>query len=222
VLSARITRDASRGERHDRAVPHRLLSLVAPPLCGICGDDCGSAEPICTACAQAIAASPAQPFTIPGADRAWAATTYDGAPRRLVAALKFAQRLPLAEVAACAIAARAGPGGLAGTLVPVPADPWRRRIRGFDPATELAGALSRRLDLPLSRCLSRRHAPRQVGKARAQRLAARPKLRVEQPPPSAAILLDDVVTTGATLAACARALRSAGCTNLLAVAFARA
>lgn len=198
----------------------RALALIAPPLCGICGDDCTPESPTCDACAHAIATAPAQPFTVPGLGRALAAAPYDGTARHLIAALKFSRRLALADVAAAAITAKAGP--LDGTIVPVPADPWRLKLRGFDPAAEIAARLAHRTGQPLLRCLSRRHAPRQVGKARAQRLSARHGVRATAPAPPRAILVDDVATTGTTLAECADALRSAGAKDSLALTFARA
>ncbi len=124
-------------------------------------------------------------------------------------------------MAAEAIAAHAG-GPLRRHPVPVPADPWRHRVRGFDPATLIAKQLARRLDLPLSHCLVRHHRRRQVGKARAERLTSDLGVRAIAAPPAAAVLIDDVVTTGATLAACARALRIAGSEEILALTFARA
>jgi predicted amidophosphoribosyltransferase len=202
-------------------VPSRLLSLVAPPGCGVCGERCASKDPVCGTCRAAILATGSDPFIVPGVDRAWAAAPYEGVPRRLVVALKFGRRLALAGVAAEAIAARAG-GEAGGALVPVPADPWRRRARGFDPAAEIARALARRLSLPLSPCLVRHHRRRQVGRARAERLTCDLGVRAIMTPPAAVLLVDDVVTTGATLGACARALRTAGCEEILAVTFARA
>ena len=153
--------------------------------------------------------APPQPFAVPHTDRALAAAPYDGTARALITALKFSHRLALADMAAAAIQAKAAP--LTATIVPVPPDPWRHRLRGFDPAAEIAAALSRRTDLPLSHCLVRRHAPRQVGKARSERLASRHHVRTHGLAPPTVILLDDVATTGATLAECARALRVAGC-----------
>jgi ComF family protein len=200
-------------------LPH-LLALIAPPLCAICGDSCAADQPICNACSAAIAGAPAQRFAVPGATAALAAAPYDGAPRQLISALKFSHRLALADVAAEAIAAKATP--LSGAIVPVPPDPWRLRLRGFDPAAAIAEALARRVDLPLAQCLSRRHAPRQVGKPRAQRLASGHDVRINAEAPRTAILLDDVATTGATLAECARALRGAGSLQILALTFARA
>jgi ComF family protein len=198
-----------------------LLSLVAPPFCGVCGDPCGATHDVCPACQEAILAAPPSPFAVPGIDHAWAAARYDGVPRRLVAALKFGRRIALARIAAEAIAA-AAPGELGGAIVPVPADPLRRRLRGFDPADLIAGELARATELPLSRCLVRRHARRQVGRSRAERLASPPRVGLRGEAPPRAVLLDDVATTGATLAECAMALRTGGCSDLLALTFARA
>lgn len=200
-----------------------LVSLIAPPLCGVCGEACRPSDPVCARCANEINGRPPLVLAIPGVDEGWAATPYEGAPRRLVAGLKFGRRLALAAVAAGAVV-RAIPDGVldAGTLVPVPADPWRLRIRGFDPAAMIAADLAPLLDLPLSNCLARPHRRRQVGQAQAQRLTSELGVQTITAAPSRPILIDDVVTTGATLAACAGALRQAGSGRVLALAFARA
>jgi predicted amidophosphoribosyltransferase len=93
--------------------------------------------------------------------------------------------------------------------------------RGFDPAAELAGVLSARASLPLRPCLQRRDWGRQVGRSRAQRLGSPPRVAAAAPPPRSVVLVDDVLTTGATLSACARALRGAGSVRIVAVTFAR-
>ena len=200
-----------------------IVSLIAPPLCAVCAENCAAHDTICGACARQIAAHSPLSLTIPGVDEGWAAASYQGAGRGLVTALKFGKRLALAAVAARAIV-RAIPDGVldAGTLVPVPADPWRLRIRGFDPAAMIAADLAPLLDLPLSHCLARPHRRRQVGQAQAQRLTSELGVRTITAAPSRPILIDDVVTTGATLAACAGALRQAGSGRVLALAFARA
>lgn len=206
----------------DPLVLRDLLSLIAPPLCAVCGDPCEVETPVCPRCEAGITMGAPCPLTIPGVDRAWTAAPYEGVPRRLVAALKFGRRVALAGVAARAIAASAGDRELTGALVPVPADPWRRRLRGFDPALAIASELARELGSPLSTCLERSHGPRQVGRSRAERLAAGPRVCVVAEPPAEAVLVDDVVTTGATLSACAAALREAGAKEILAVTFVRA
>jgi predicted amidophosphoribosyltransferase len=202
-------------------VPARLISLIAPSLCGICGRPCDAESPACDSCVTAIAAAPPQPFLVPGADAAWAAAPYEGTPRSLVAALKFSKRLALARVAADAVARSVPAGTALGTLIPVPPDPLRHRWRGFDPAAAIADELATALGLSLSHCLVRAHSRRQVGRSRAERLAG-PRVRAIDDAPSAVVLVDDVATTGATLAACAGALRAAGAEKILAVAFARA
>jgi predicted amidophosphoribosyltransferase len=140
-----------------------------------------------------------------------------------VRALKFAGARPLAQVMAAQIAAGAPPGFLEGEVVPVPAHPHRRRARGYDPAELLARALARRTGLPLVAALRREGAPvRQIGASRRVRLApGRLAFAARGPAPARAVLVDDVHTTGATLDACARALRSAGCERVVAVTWAR-
>jgi predicted amidophosphoribosyltransferase len=165
---------------------------------------------------------PAPPAVGPrGLDAAWAAAAHEGVARELVVGLKFRRLLSLAEPMARRICATAPAGLLAGTVVPVPPAPARLRSRGFDPAEEIAAALSRLARLPLALCLSRADGPEQVGRSRAARLAEPPWVSPQQAAPAAVLLVDDVQTTGATLAACARAVRDAGAQRVHAATFAR-
>ena len=143
--------------------------------------------------------------------------------RELVGALKFRGALPLADLMAAHIAAHLPHELRAGVLVPVPAQPLRRRRRGFDPAAALSSALARRLDLPEHPCLRRRdRGPRQVGASRTQRRRPdRLTIDLRAPPPPRTLLIDDVHTTGATLDACARALLAGGCREVVALTYAR-
>jgi predicted amidophosphoribosyltransferase len=143
--------------------------------------------------------------------------------RDLVAALKFRAALPLAELMAAQIAAGLPPAlREVDVVVPVPAHRGRRRRRGFDPAGLLAAELAGRLALPLRPCLRRGGGRRQVGAGRAQRRDPhRLAVVARGPVPAHVLLVDDVHTTGATLDACARALRAAGCRAVVAVSYAR-
>ena len=145
-----------------------------------------------------------------GIDRAWSSAPYEGVARNLVAALKFRHLLPVAELMAERIQWLAPAHMLSGTVVPVPAAPSRLRRRGFDAAGELAAALAETLDAPLEPCLRRRGGRRQVGRGRAERVAHPPQVHTAGNAPRSVLLVDDVLTTGSTLTACAKALRSAG------------
>jgi predicted amidophosphoribosyltransferase len=205
----------------DRRWPSLLASLVAPPRCAVCGAGCEPATPACRRCEAALEAASPVVAPLPRLDACWSAAAYDGAARELVGALKFGRLLPLARVAAAMIAAGAPRELLEGALVPVPPAPLRLRLRGLDPAEEIAAELSGLTGLGVAPCLTRSQGPRQVGRPRSERIAAPPGVGLRFPPPPAAILVDDVVTTGATLGACARALRSAGVTRVVALTFAR-
>jgi predicted amidophosphoribosyltransferase len=107
-------------------------------------------------------------------------------------------------------------------VVPVPPGPWRWRWRGFDPAEEIAIAVAENTGLAFSPCLRRGRGRRQVGRRRWQRLADPPLVWTIAAAPPNALLVDDVWTTGATLAACARALRAGGSRRVVALTLARA
>jgi ComF family protein len=198
-----------------------LLALVAPPRCPLCGRGCSVRARLCERCERRLALLRPRSAVIPAIDRSWSAAPYEGVARALVSALKFGRRTALARRAARAIAEGAPPELLAGVIVPVPAAPWRRRWRGFDPAEEIAVGLALETGLTVSRCLRRSQGRRQVGRPRAARLADPPRVRVRCEPPKHALLVDDVLTTGATLRACAAALRAGGAEGVLALTFAR-
>lgn len=197
-----------------------LVALVAPPRCAVCGDGAELRRRICERCDLALRRLAPVWSVVPGIDETWSAAPYDGTARRLVAALKFGSRLGLAEDAAAVMAARAPAGLMGGTIVPVPAAPLRRRQRGFDSAEAIATALAKRTALPVAPCLIRTQTPRQVGRRRAERMADPPRVSAGSPIPDKAVLVDDVMTTGATLGACAEALRSGGATRVVAVTLA--
>lgn len=177
---------------------------------------------------------------------AWAAD-YDGPVRRLVQALKFEgvdglgrhlgesaarQLLPLLRPSSpCA------PAGLLpfpDLVVPVPLHWWRGLVRGYNQATLLAAPIARAAGVPLGADLLRRPRAgrRQLGLSRDERLrsladcyrargaAGRGRSR-DSLRGATVLLVDDVITTGATLEACARELRGAGAAAVFGFALAR-
>jgi predicted amidophosphoribosyltransferase len=198
-----------------------MRDLLAPPRCAICGSPCAAADVVCGACAGELDGARAGSATLAGIGRVSWSAPYEGVPRALVAALKFGAGLGLARLAAAAIAASVAPPPHGFTVVAVPAAPLRRRVRGYDPAELIAAEVATLLELPSAPILARADGPRQVGRRRAERLGSPPRVRPLGEAPAAALLVDDVLTTGATLAASAAALRAAGCAEVRAAVFAR-
>jgi len=203
-----------------------LLQAVAaglvPPLCAACGRTCRREATLCNRCSRRLAeADSLEGSGAPGVDRAWSSAPHEGVARDLVTALKFRRLLSVAELMADRIHWLAPGVLLSGTIVPVPTAPLRSALRGFDPAAEIATALAQRTELPLSACLTRRGGGRQVGKRRAQRIGHPPLIQASGEVPRSALLIDDVLTTGATLSSCVRALRSAGSVRIVAITFTR-
>jgi ComF family protein len=195
---------------------------MAPPLCAGCGASAGAAEPLCGRCRArlrwlgpapvAIGAEPDTRGSPPAAGRllAWAPLAYEGPAQGVVRALKFQGAHRAATAMAAPIVANAPPGWLDGSaaLVPVPLHRKRARTRGYNQARLLADAIAARTGLAVHDCLARGGPARtQVGRDRGQRLAGiAGTIHLTRAPPCRAVLVDDVITTGATLAACAEAL----------------
>jgi predicted amidophosphoribosyltransferase len=199
-----------------------ITAAIVPPLCAACGRSCRPAAIVCSRCGRRLAtAEPLLGKGPPGLDRAWSSAPHEGVARDLVVALKFRRLLPVAGLMADRIQWLAPAHVLSGAIVPVPPAPPRLRRRGFDPAGELAAALAERLEGPLEACLARRGGRRQVGRRRAERLGQPPRIEATGIAPRSVLLVDDVLTTGATLSACAQALRAAGAARVVAVTFAR-
>lgn len=200
------------------------LRLLAPPLCRACGlplPQGAGPDPLCAACTARA----------PAFARARAACAYADVARRLVLAFKHGERTELAPLLA-GFVARAGAELLAACdlIVPVPLHRLRLWRRGFNQSLLLAEELARRGDRPLARdALLRVRATRsQQGLDAAARrrnvtpaaFAVHPRRR-DLVAGRAVLLVDDVLTTGATLEACARTLLRAGAARVDVVVFAR-
>ena len=198
--------------------------LLAPPLCWGCTAPARRGEALCRGCRGSLQRLAPEPVWLSHV-RVWAPVAYSGPARDLVSALKFRGALGVADAMAAQIAANAPAGWLdQRALVPVPLHPKRLRSRGYNQAAAIAEALRRRTGLELEDRLVRAGPPlTQVGRHRAERRAG-PAGAIdvrEGGVPRRALLVDDVVTTGATLAACRAALVAAGALEVDAAVFAR-
>lgn len=209
---------------HSASAPTRLDPLICPtcanrwtPL----------SQPRCARCGQ--------PLT-PGIDcrlcTGWpaglggvaSAVWLDQGARRAVHLLKYEGWWRVSEVMAESIR-RLTPPGPGSTLVPIPLGATRLRTRGYNQSAVLADALGRLLDIPVSHRAIRRRRETTTQTAltpeeRRANLAG--AFEPTGPAPDNPVLVDDVFTTGATLAEAATALFGAGATTVSAVTFARA
>jgi ComF family protein len=159
-------------------------------------------------------------------DLALAAFAYGGPLRRALAALKYSGSSRLAPIVAELSAPTlrrllviTGPA----VLVPVPVHAARARQRGYNQAALIARELARRSGLPVADALRRtRPTARQHRLDRASRLRnLRSAFEADGHAPSTAVVVDDIITTSATLESCARVLRGAGSTSVYGLAVAR-
>lgn len=219
-----------------------LLDFALPPRCPGCGEITSAVDLFCgpcwgslsflgggcSRCGQAMSAGDlgiclACEGSRSKLDRIRAAVAYGDVPRSIAMRLKYGRKIALARTMAGMMKrplAELDPEAL---LVPVPLHRWRLWSRGFNQSVLIARATGRPFDPDLLR--RTRSTPRLKGLNPAQRrktvegvFAVRPGAEVKG---KSFILVDDVVTTGATGEACARALRKAGAGSVDLLAFAR-
>ncbi len=217
----------------------RALDVAFPARCPGCGRE---GAPICSDCLPALDVRlerpPGIPIGLPSDVPApllqleWCAP-FGGLVRRALHELKYGGETRLAVPLGEAVARRWGRAGAGGDLlVPVPVHAERRRHRGYDQAELIAASAARTLGLPMAPVLRRERATaaqfdldrrtRATNVARAFALVPGGGPRGSQPLRGRwIVLVDDVVTTGATLSACAGPLLEAGALGVSAITVAR-
>lgn len=198
------------------------VGCIEAPLCERCGVGLATGDAAPRACGNCR--ENGGPVT---ARRA--AGLHAGTLREIIHAFKYEGRRSLARPLAQLILRVAGDWlRAADVAVPVPLHALRRCRRGFNQADDLASHLG----VPVLRALRRkRHTGRQVTLSRAGRLralgdafslASRARSNGAAIRGRSVVIVDDVITTGATVEACAAVLRSAGARNVRAVSAAMA
>lgn len=216
-------------------VAGRLLDLAFPAVCVGCGRE---GIPLCNPCGRAFAVRVGMPagtpvgmpsdVPLPLVQLEWCAP-YGGVVRDALHALKYRGELRLAGPLGAAAAARWREASIGGdAFVHVPVHPARRATRGYDQAELLARAAAAALGRPAVAALRRDRATApQYELGRDQRASNVEAAFVVDPAWAPVIrgrwvvLVDDVVTTGATLVACAEALLDAGAAAVSALTIAR-
>ena len=199
---------------HDSLCPvcWRGIDFIRPPLC----DRLGIPLPYDTGGTMVSGAAVADP---PVYDRARAVARFDGLMRDLVHGLKFSDRHDGRRLfGRWLMSAGADLIGDADVVIPVPLSRWRLLTRRFNQAQILASEVARLSGKPLSAAILIRHRAtrQQVGLTRIERkknVAGAFRVTaagIASVKGKSVLLVDDVITTGATIGAAARALKRAG------------
>lgn len=224
-----------------------LLDFALPPRCAGCGeviDEVGAFCPACwnkmewlgnsgcQCCGLPLAGTEAETCgrclaEPPNLERMRAAVAYDELPRSIALRLKYGRKVALARTMARYMAPLRGNWGADALIVPVPLHRWRLWSRGFNQSALVAKELARVWQVAADHSLlqrSKRTQPlkgmshSQRRKAVAGAFAVPDAGRVKG---RTVVLVDDVLTSGSTAEACAKALRRAGASRVELICWAR-
>ena len=198
---------------------HYIKSILFPPKCILCGRILAQEESdLCRDCRMETEEYPQGKLKLQFVDSAAAVWYYKGSVRNSLHRFKFRRGRFLAEPYGRFMAMKVLSSGLEGIdrITWVPISPLRKLIRGYDQDQLLAEIISRELGIPCAQLLQKvRHNRPQSGikgyaRRRANVLGVYRSLNEEQIAGAKVLLVDDILTTGATVSECARVLLTAG------------
>ena len=216
----------------------KICGVIAPNTCLSCGDEgyvlCDSCletagEPIAPRCVGCQKLSDSFKTCVLckkwlKVDNVYVATSYEGIYERLIRALKYDVKRQAASPVAN-LMNEAIDSELDGVLCPVPTAPARIRERGFDHTKLISQYLSKYSGIHQTQLLGRKTNVRQVGSSKTERIEHMENEFYAKSPESIKgkniILVDDVITTGASLSGAANKLINAGAKSVRAIVFAQ-
>jgi len=217
----------------------KTISIIAPAKCVVCGRE---GQELCQSCApDLLNRLPGRCFrcqklnlgskTCSTCHRqaplkyVWVAGEYEDGLKRAIKAFKFERQRGLARSLAEIMKDLVPETIKSPIIVHVPTATTRRRIRGYDHAERLASEVAKQTGWRHVPALRRQTQTRQVGARRLTRIAqlegAFRVIRTEYARGREILLIDDVITTGATITACAKELKKAGAKSVSAVVLAQ-
>jgi len=218
---------------------HQIKHFLFPDLCALCGGVLFASDEIrqnlcktclgeieseqdakCEVCGKPLISEiniclPCRSNTERSYERLWTLFPYTGKYRKLLTAYKFSKKLGIADFLAqkALEIIEQQPLLKDAVIVPVPPRPGKIKENGWDQVEQLVKRMEKLSGYKINRCLKRRKSKVQKELTRMERienLKGRIYLNLNKPAPKTVLIIDDVITTGSTIEACAAILKENG------------